>query len=442
MPSCDLRPYLVYYSVKYVRILHWPLGLLRITCGCAMIPVLLLPILRGSHLKSQEIVGHFRAQLQRPTRGNCDPWKLDCHNDFSKEEDLRYCLVNDSDTNWYTKPDGIQQEKLNCTYIDEMTLVQPDWQGYFIPLRIKEYNLRRNDETSQYFDEYRDTMNEIIEPDAPTGPSGKPMPNSEVYVADLERFTLKLWHSASVPAETWQDKDMDGYFRDSSGTEHRIPQNNESEIQKSTASGVDENGTVIRKRGGHGDVLLLDTLLQDMIGIDLDETYCDCGGSAKRAKETLRRCGTRIELVINYTNMARGGYMGLQATPYSSPKPYYTISGTRIRDCMSRWSVFDSSGWLTKPKGYRAVAEFKGILLSISSSGTYTQFEPTKAFLYIMASSSVISIALLALDYVLEMFTRWFELVKYDTKDKDQFEEDQKKFQQGISEVSEEPAGC
>jgi hypothetical protein len=463
----DWREYLVFYSVKYVRVLNWRLGLLRICAACVSLPYMIVycMLYKGNHLKSHEITGHFRVSLQRPTKDLCNPWRIECMNDFRMKKDLRYCIAsgasshNAMDMGWYREKDGVRQDKLPCEYVEELTLVQPDWQGYYIPTRVEEYLMLRRNHT-------REALNDFVSADGKVHKSGTevgaPKPIKEYYVADIERYTLKVDHNVNVPGKTWNDHDMKGFYEDRDGNHHTIEimnskkkaslpaferpvaeikanekaekeETNETErVEKSEflklvngfhdhlmpPQSDEDNSTpavqkvIFRRKGG--DIIPLHMLLEGVVGVDLDEDPCSC-----RPQDVLRRCGVSIDVKIEYEN--KRSWMGIFTFPGVAPNPYYTISAQRVRDCHKRRIRFNATDWRADPGTERHIAQMRGILLSITSSGSYVMFDGVSLFLYVIASAGFISVSLIALDYVLEYVTGWFEGVKYDSWNDDDF---------------------
>jgi len=139
----------------------------------------------GEHFEMSTVEGVSRQQWQHPTRNGCNPSHLDCMTDFTPVTELPYCQQ-------YTGR-NTSSTRRSCRYFDAYELPVAMPKGVLMPTYIETYKQRQEcppgaeDCESQY--RYVNARGQL------ENGTGKAVPISAVFVADVEDFTLLIDHS-------------------------------------------------------------------------------------------------------------------------------------------------------------------------------------------------------------------------------------------------------
>jgi len=198
-----------YPTPKIARIKDSKLGLLRYALMfLIMVYVVGYQIMwRGNHLETQDLAGVYQLQLDHPTRNYCDPIDVECMQNFTSMSALPYCSQS---------PEA-GPIKLPCKYFDAQQLWQLTDQGMMIPTHMSTFYQTRGCVPSIDNDwscvgwlyDFLDKNGQVQEK------RGQASPISDIFIADLERYTLLIDHSARAGGGTRSyASDMVGYWLD------------------------------------------------------------------------------------------------------------------------------------------------------------------------------------------------------------------------------------
>jgi hypothetical protein len=189
-----------YPTAKIARIKDSRLGLLRYALQ-VLVAVYVIGyhiMWKGNHLETQDIAGVYQLQLAHPTRDYCDPVNIECMQNFTGMAELPYCAQS-------AMPGSI---KLPCEYWDASQLAQLTDQGLMIPTHVATYYQTKgckpeagNNWTCKgWLYDYLDRKGNVQ-----VGKRGMASPISDLYIADIERYTLMIDHSvrSSMGARTY-----------------------------------------------------------------------------------------------------------------------------------------------------------------------------------------------------------------------------------------------
>lgn len=198
-----------YPTPKIARIKDSKLGLLRY----ALMFLIIIYVVgyqimwRGNHLETQELSGVYQLQLDAPTRNNCDPMNVECMQNFTSMSGLPYCSQSPS----------AGPIKLPCEYWDANQLRQITDQGLMIPTHSTTYfqtagckpSVMNNWTCVGWLYDFLDKKGERQEK------RGQATPIDDIFIADIERYTLMIDHSArSTLGSRTYAADMVGYWLD------------------------------------------------------------------------------------------------------------------------------------------------------------------------------------------------------------------------------------
>jgi len=198
-----------YPTAKIARIKDARLGLLRYALTCIIIVYVVgFQILwKGNHLETREIAGVNQLQLDHPTSNNCNPRHVECMQNFTSLSRLPYCAQSHA----------AGSIKLPCEYWDAQKLSQLTDQGLMIPTHISTFyqtdgckpSAANNWTCVGYLYDYLDKKGNT------QSNRGAATPIDDIFIADVERYTLLIDHSAhfSSGPQTYASR-MQGYWLD------------------------------------------------------------------------------------------------------------------------------------------------------------------------------------------------------------------------------------
>jgi len=199
-----------YTTPKIARIKDWRLGLFQkfITLLIAVYVGGYQIMWRGNHLNMHELTGVYQVQLDHPTRNSCDAANVHCMQNFTSLSNLSYCSQS---------PES-GPIKLPCQYWDADQLGQLTNDGVeMIPTHVKTFYQTEGCQPSSsnnwtclgYLYDFLDTKGKIQKK------RDKVIPAKEIFVADVERYTLTLDHSVhSILGQRYYAFEMAGYVLD------------------------------------------------------------------------------------------------------------------------------------------------------------------------------------------------------------------------------------
>jgi len=162
---------------------------------------------RGNHLEMHDLIGVYQLQIDPPTRNSCNAINVECMQNFSSLSGLRYCSQSPI-------PGPV---KLPCEYWDAHQLGQLTDQGLMLPTHISTFRQTSGCEPSAannwtcggFLFDFLDKKGHVQKK------RGQATPESDVFVADIERFTLTLDHSVrSALGQRYYANEMVGYWLD------------------------------------------------------------------------------------------------------------------------------------------------------------------------------------------------------------------------------------
>lgn len=199
-----------YPTPKIARIKDSKLGLLRyaLMLFIAIYVIGYQIMWRGNHLETKNIAGVSQLALETPTRNNCDPINVECMQNLTSMAKLPYCAQS---------PEA-ESVKLPCQYWDAEQLGQvTDQQGLLIPTHISTFyqttgctpTAANNWTCEGWLYDFLDKKGEVQKK------RGQASPINDIFVADIERYTLMIDHSvrSALGARSYAS-DMLGYWLD------------------------------------------------------------------------------------------------------------------------------------------------------------------------------------------------------------------------------------
>mmetsp|Transcript_153814 Transcript_153814/g.271443 ORF Transcript_153814/g.271443 Transcript_153814/m.271443 type:complete len:523 (-) Transcript_153814:113-1681(-) len=208
-----LDTFFPYPTPKIARIKDSRLGLLRWSLICGIFAyVLIYQIMwKGNHLEMAEITGVHQMTLSHPTRGNCNPMDVSCMQNFSSMADLPYCAQSPIQSSIH----------LPCEFWDAASLRQITDEGMLIPTHYSQFRQTKGCKPSAinnwtcvgWLYDFMDKKGHV------QLVRGQAKPVRDVFIADVERFTLRIDHSvkAHVGARAY-DYEMAGSLIDCAST--------------------------------------------------------------------------------------------------------------------------------------------------------------------------------------------------------------------------------
>jgi len=199
-----------YPTQKIARIRDSRIGLLRY----ALMSLILIYVVgyqimwRGNHLEMHDMAGVYEMQLDQPTRNSCNAMNVECMQNFTSLSQLSYC----------SQCPESGPIKLPCQYWDAHQLGQLTDGGLMIPTHVSTYYQTNGCKPSAannwtcvgWVWDFLDKKGQVQ-----SKPRGQASPANEVFVADVERFTVTIDHSVrSTLGHRYYASDMVGYVLD------------------------------------------------------------------------------------------------------------------------------------------------------------------------------------------------------------------------------------
>lgn len=430
----DLDDVFAYQTPKIAKIRDRKLGLLRLSLMLTIfVYIVIFQILyKGEHLKRAKINGVFRLQLQQPTMNGCNPFHIDCFQNFSSLSELPYC--SQSQQKYHAK------KKLECKYYDAMDLFEQVEGGMIMPTRIETIRNARGCKPSQDNNwSCKGALYNILDESGNLKDVKEDPYISDVFVADVEKFTVLIDHSfrTSQGGVYADDFSLNGFWMKcpdgamsgsecekepihcahdqcpgspppegiaslatimlqglENGTKGRASKTNKqaqtlaTDSHESTVSRsqVHEEAIAVKK----GDVFSIGELLQ-MAHQSLDDF--------EKLEETVRARGMILVLRLTYTNVVP--WMGLRILPWTphqgtelakwyGPRPSYQYMAT-VRPAYD-FSVRKVYPDPEKP-GHRETVEYQGIRIVVEQSGEIAVWSATQFLLIFTTSLGLLAVS-------------------------------------------------
>lgn len=214
-----VESFLIYDTPKLVRIRSPTLSVCYyLLCVGVAAWVVGFQILYGNqHFQLLDVKGRARLTIQQPTENGCNPKKSTCNDAYRPLTQLPYCEK-------YSGSDGMPKgERRPCIFADQHVLTKDGMMedSMFIPTRIDSTTERKACEPSEANGWSCDKSYRVVEQ------------NRNVYVADIERYTLLIAHS-------YYRKDVSGSSLDIQGFYHECRNASGAIIQTYPCDGVEE----------------------------------------------------------------------------------------------------------------------------------------------------------------------------------------------------------
>eukprot|EP00747_Dinoflagellata_sp_TGD_P162784 gnl/TRDRNA2_/TRDRNA2_180764_c0_seq1.p1 gnl/TRDRNA2_/TRDRNA2_180764_c0~~gnl/TRDRNA2_/TRDRNA2_180764_c0_seq1.p1 ORF type:complete len:462 (+),score=65.72 gnl/TRDRNA2_/TRDRNA2_180764_c0_seq1:92-1477(+) len=412
---------LSYATPRFALIFDTRLALLRWSFLLSIICYILVYdiLYRGRHLQLSDGDGIFRLQLQQPTMGGCNPLDADCQHNFTSLSELHYCNESQLESSKTKHP---------CRYIDALGLKREKDGGMLIPTHVITYNQRQHcDPSASSKWECAGTLWNSVDTNGNVLPDGKEK-ESDVFVADIDRFTLLLEHSVKwvgVARPAMASTEMDGYWLECPEISSKdmiadvckyhpvkklIKQETEPVAPTSALQMLEMNlrqSSQPSRKGkmatrdqdeaklpefyeiDNGDVFSLEHLLA-MAKSHLDDEMED--------GRTYRERGLVLVVDIEYTNRWPGRWMGLDVLPWQryGSEMWYTYRATLRPSDGYKYREMDAGILDTK----RRITEYKGIRLIVKQSGSLATWDFTGLLVAATASVGLLALSNTITDFL------------------------------------------
>ncbi|CAJ1402137.1 unnamed protein product [Effrenium voratum] len=149
-----------------------------------------LVLFKGSHLELTEPSSDYRLELVTPTK-DCSEWSVGCEPNLQRLEDLPYCKQSELPA----------LQKIRCRYCSSSFLQNMHGRGIFLPTKVEHFLRHRDIESDQSFDKEHPRLDSFLYRNGTRqGSLGEPpnqraRPLFKFFVADLERYKLRVGHS-------------------------------------------------------------------------------------------------------------------------------------------------------------------------------------------------------------------------------------------------------
>lgn len=184
-----LDQFFPYPTPKIARIKDSRLGLLRLSLifGISAYVLLYQIMWKGNHLEMAEITGVHQMTLSHPTKGNCNPMDVSCMQNFSSMSELPYCAQSPIQSSIH----------LPCEFWDAASLRQITDEGMLIPTHYSQFKQTQGCKPSVvnnwtcvgWLYDFMDKKGHV------QLVRGQAKPLRDIFIADVERFTLRIDHS-------------------------------------------------------------------------------------------------------------------------------------------------------------------------------------------------------------------------------------------------------
>jgi len=212
----DVDDLFAYSTPRVVKIKDRSLGVIKLLLMLAIFCYIIVFQIayKGEHFQEDEVEGISRLQWQQPTMNWCNPMHKDCLSNITNAENLPYCSQ-------YTGTEAYKgSEQLTCTNKDAWELPVTLPAGVLMPSHISEYEQRRicGPDVVECTAKFRFEDEAASDARLQRG-TGEAEPVRDVFVADVEQFTVLIDHSFSTASGkvAYDDYAMQGYWLDCSG---------------------------------------------------------------------------------------------------------------------------------------------------------------------------------------------------------------------------------
>lgn len=202
-----------YNTPKIVKFRHRELGCLSRSLKFLIALYVLVWLLwyKGKHFQVFPAHGMNQVRFHHPTKHMCNPKLKNCHSNFTRSDDLPYCEGAPS-----SNTSKVMQ--LPCAHFDGMGLPVQFRNGILLPTRVRQYDQKRGsdcqpDKSNGYQCE---RIWEYVDNEGNEQKETNPQPLEQVFVADIERFTMMIDHSFATTELGLGSDDyrMQGYWMD------------------------------------------------------------------------------------------------------------------------------------------------------------------------------------------------------------------------------------
>lgn len=425
----DTDKFFAYATPRVSKIQDANLGLLKmLLMFLIFVYIVIFQILyQGKHFQVHGLTGTYRLQLQEPTVGHCNPMVYGCENNFSSISNLPYCLQN-------TNPSGgTPKVRRDCAYFDANEMFTTLESGHLLPTKMAMYkqspacspSAENNWACKRKYDFEAIDGKSLV-------PGKKAPPEKDLFIADIEHFTLLIDHAyhRDGGGMAQDDFQMQGYFKDCKSPEagkrdctnrpiicvhdgcksFMVTPENTEVVPKETmllnqlappafmrSSLMHHNSVSMnanKKRRGvlhdyrvvsikSGDVMSVRNLL-DLAGISsLDDT---------RFEETYRSLGMTLVVHIHYSNLGHWRLL----TPKDPPE--YTIDVSLRPTFEFQYRTVDQRA---SPEGReRTVYNFNGICIKVEQTGELAMFDLTQLILILTTSLGLMAVSNTMTDFL------------------------------------------
>jgi len=209
----DIDKVFAYATPRVAKIQDANLGILRLLL---MLLIFLYIVIfqiwyQGKHFQVHGVTGTYRLQLQEPTVGHCNPMVIGCQSNFTSMGLLPYCLQNTD-----VKGD-VPKVRRDCAYFDATELFTTLESGHLLPTKMSTFKQVPGCHPSAENDWACQRKYDFEAPEGKPLVSGKKAPpKSDVFMADIEHFTLLIDHAyhRDGGGMAQDDYQMQGYFKD------------------------------------------------------------------------------------------------------------------------------------------------------------------------------------------------------------------------------------
>jgi hypothetical protein len=164
---------------------------------------------KGKHLETIQLAGVHQVDVSHPTRHHCNPMNVECMQNFTSMSALPYCKQSDMKA----------PIKMPCEYWDAAQLRQFTAEGVMVPTHIASYVQTpackpaavNNWTCIGWLYDFVDKTGQV------QLKRGEAIPASDIFVADIERYTLLIDHSVrSKYGNRVYSSEMAGFWLDCS----------------------------------------------------------------------------------------------------------------------------------------------------------------------------------------------------------------------------------
>lgn len=212
----DVDELFAYSTPRVVKIKDRSLGVTKLLLMFAIFCYIIVfqVAYKGEHFEVDEVEGISRMQWQQPTMKWCNPMHKDCLSNITNAENLPYCRQ------YMGTEEYKGSEQLTCTNKDAWELPVSLPAGVLMPTHISEYEQRRlcGPDVVECTAKFRFEDEASKDAHLQRG-TGEAEPVRDVFVADVEQFTVLIDHSFSTASGklAYDDYAMQGYWLDCSG---------------------------------------------------------------------------------------------------------------------------------------------------------------------------------------------------------------------------------